>query len=252
MYRPHLLRCSPLYRISDPPQSISPQSTLRSTTIRMNRHSNFFIVLCAGFASTSIALAQAPAAAAAPAAAPAAVAPQALNAKIALINFEQVVLASNEGQTVTANTQKKYEPKKAQIEAQNAEIETLKKNLQALPASTSDEEKGSRLRAIDAKEKVLNRDAEDATTAYNSDFQEALSKVAAKLNVVMQAYVQQNGYTLLLDVSSQTSNVLWALQATNVSQAVVDAYNKQSGVSAPPPPAPSASRARPPARPTGK
>ena len=221
----------------------------------MNRNLTLLAALAASLATTSFAMAQAPAAAAA--ATPAAVTPQAMDAKIALINFEQVVLASNEGQTVTANTQKKYEPKKTQIEGQAAEVENLKKQLQALPASTSDEERASRLRAIDTKEKQLNRDAEDASTAYNTEWQEALGKVAAKLNTVMQAYVQQNGFTILLDVSSQSSNVLWALPSTNVSQAVVDAYNKQSGVAAPPPPAPSSTRpgsgaGRPAAKPAGK
>ena len=217
----------------------------------MNRNLTLLAALSASFAFTSLASAQAPA----PAPAPAAVAPQATDAKIALINFEQVVLASNEGQTVTANTQKKYEPKKNQIEAQAAEVENLKKQLQALPATTTDEERASRLRAIDTKEKQLNRDAEDAQTAYNTEWQEALGKVAAKINTVMQTYVQQNGFTILLDLSSQGSNVLWALPSTNVSQAVVDAYNKQSGVAAPPPPSPSArpaGAARPAARPAGK
>ena len=214
----------------------------------MNRHLVLLAALGTSLTLTSFASAQAPA--------PAAAAPQATAAKIALINFEQVVLASNEGQVVTANTQKKYEPKKTQIEGQASEVENLKKQLQALPASTTDDERASRLRTIDTKEKQLNRDAEDAQTAYNSEWQEALGKVAAKLNTVMQAYVQQNGYTLLLDVSSQSSNVLWALPSTNVSQAVVEAYNKQSGVAAPPPPSPSASRpsgaARPAGRPAGK
>ena len=217
----------------------------------MNRHLTLLAALGLSLSPLAFASAQAPAPAA-----PAAVTPQAVDAKIALINFEQVLLASNEGQTVNANTQKKYEPKKNQIESQAAEVENLKKQLQGLPATTTDEERASRLRAIDTKEKQLNRDAEDAQTAYNTEWQEALGKVAAKLNTVMQAYAQQNGYTILLDVSSQSSNVLWALPSTNVSQAVVDAYNKQSGVAAPPPPSPSASRpagaARPAAKPAGK
>ena len=217
----------------------------------MNRHLVLLAALGTSLSLPSFASAQAPAAAPAPAA----VTPQAMDAKIALINFEQVVLASNEGQTVTANTQKKFEPKKTQIESQAAEVENLKKQLQGLPATTTDEERASRLRAIDTKEKQLNRDAEDAQTAYNSEWQEALGKVAAKISTVMQAYAQQNGFTILLDLSSQTSNVLWALPSTNVSQAVVDAYNKQSGVSAPPPPSPSSTRpgaARPAAKPAGK
>jgi outer membrane protein len=58
----------------------------------------------------------------------------------------------------------------------------------------------------------------------------------------MKNYAQTNGYTILLDVSAQNSNVLWALPSTDISQAVVDAYNKQSGIAAPPPPAPRAAK----------
>jgi hypothetical protein len=73
----------------------------------MNRNLTLLTALAAGLASVSIASAQA---AAAPAAT-APVAPAAIDAKIALVNFEQVVMASNEGQTVTLGIQKKYEPK---------------------------------------------------------------------------------------------------------------------------------------------
>lgn len=222
----------------------------------MNRTFTLLTALGASLTLSPLAFAQA----AAPAApAPAAVAPHAIDAKIALINFEQVVLASNEGQTVAAATQKKYEPKKNQIEAQAAEVDSMKKELAALPANTSDDVRTTKIRAADTKEKQLNRDAEDASTAYNADLQEALSKVAQKVAGTMKTYSQQNGYTLLLDVSSQQSNVLWADSSTDVSQAIVDAYNKASGVAAPPPSAPRQPRpagagapARPAARPSGK
>ena len=56
----------------------------------------------------------------------------------------------------------------------------------------------------------------------------------------MRDYAATQGYTLLLDVSNQSSNVLWTLPSahSDISQAVVDAYNKASGIAAPPPPAP--------------
>ena len=101
--------------------------------------------------------APAPAAAAAPAA------PQAIPAKIALIAFEQVVVATNEGQRSVLEVQKKYEPKKAQIEALGQEVESLKKQAAALPATTPEDERASRARVIDTKEKQLQRDADDAT-----------------------------------------------------------------------------------------
>ncbi len=215
----------------------------------MNRNLTFLTALGAGLAFAPLAIAQAPSAAAPAAASTAAAGP----AKIALVNFEQVVLASNEGQTVTLATQKKYAPKKDTIEKEAADVESMKKSLQSAPATLPDDERASRLRAIDTKEKQLNRDAEDAQTAYNAEWQEALGKVAQKIAATMKTYAQTSGYTILLDVSAQNSNVLWALPSTDISQAVVDAYNKSSGIAAPPPSAPSAGRpAGAAARPTPK
>jgi Skp family chaperone for outer membrane proteins len=184
-----------------------------------------------------------------PAAADVAVTPQAIPAKIALIAFEQAVFATNEGQRTVQDVQDKYKPKKAQIDTLSQEVDSLKKQLQSAPATVTDEERATRLKNIDTKEKQLNRDAEDAQTAYNADLQEAYGKVAAKVSVTLKDYVAKNGFTLLLDVSNQQSNVMWAVPSTDVTQAVVTAYNTSSGVAAPVPSAPSApSAARP--RPT--
>jgi outer membrane protein len=215
----------------------------------MNRNLVLVSALSAGL-STAAAMAQTAATPAPAPAAPAAAAtntppppPQAVPAKIALIAFEQAVFATNEGQQAVQAVQKKYEPKRQQIESLGQEVDSLKKQLQSAPASLSDEERATRLRNIDAKEKQLNRDAEDANNAYQADLQEAYAKVARKVSATVQNYVAQNGYTLLLDVSNQqNSNVMWASQNPNIdiTQAVVTAYNASSGVAAPPPSAPSA------------
>ncbi len=209
----------------------------------MNRTLVLATALSAALPS-AIAMAQTAPAAATPAPAPAqaAPAPQAVDAKVALIAFEQAVFSTNEGQTAVQTVQKKYEPKKAQIDTLSTEVDTLRKQAQAAPATASEEERARRQRDIDAKEKQLNRDAEDAQNAYNADLQEAYGKVAQKFSTVMKTYCQQNGFTLLLDVSSQQSPVMWALQSTDITAAAIDAYNKSSGVAAPPPSAPSASR----------
>jgi outer membrane protein len=214
----------------------------------MNR--TFVLVSALGVGlMTASGMAQAPAAAAPPAPAPppaaeTAVTPQAIPAKIALVAFEQAVFATNEGQRVTQDVQEKYKPKKTQIDTLAQEVDSLKKQLQSAPATLSDEERATRLKNIDTKEKQLNRDAEDAQTAYNADLQEAYGKVAAKVSVTLKDYVAKNGFTLLLDVSNQQSNVMWAVPSTDVTQAVVTAYNASSGVAAPVPSAPSAARPR--------
>ncbi|WP_158821244.1 OmpH family outer membrane protein [Granulicella sp. S156] len=202
----------------------------------MNRTLVFATALAAGLATTNL-IAQAPAAAAAPAAA---VAPQAIPAKVAIVAFEQAVVATNEGQRSVAEVQKKYEPKKSQIESQGAEVDSLKKQLQALPASAPDDQRASLIKNIDTKDKALQRDAEDAQNAYQSDLQEAYGKVAQKVGATAVKYAQDNGFTLMLNVGGQqqANPVLWFAQTTDITQAVINAYNTSSGVTAPPPSAP--------------
>ncbi|HEX9199798.1 MAG TPA: OmpH family outer membrane protein [Acidobacteriaceae bacterium] len=224
----------------------------------MNHKSVLFAALVAGllpvvsFAQTTPApapqdaapAATAPAQQAAPTAtqAPAAVAPTPYAAKIALVAFEQAVYATNEGQRSVEELRKKYQPQKEKMDALAADIDSLKKQLQSAPATLSDAERAARLKTIDTKDKQYQRDADDAQNSYNTDLQEALGKIAQKVNAVMLSYVEKNGYTMLLNVGSQQSQVMWTATNPNadITEAVVAAYNASSGVTAPPPAAPSA------------
>jgi len=166
--------------------------------------------------------------------------PSAFPAKIALVNFIGAVEETNEGQNVALTLQKKYQPQKDKLEALAAEIDSLKKQLQAAPASTTDEERNRRLKEIDTKDKQLQRDSDDASNAYQADMNDGLQKVAAKVHDAMVNYVSKNGYTLLFDYGGQQSPLIWAAQDQNadITEAIIAAYNASSGVAAPAPSAP--------------
>ena len=66
--------------------------------------------------------------------------------------------------------------------------------------------------------------------------------LASKVYDVLASYAQQQGYTLVLDVAQQQNPVLYASDSTNITKAVIDAYNVKSGVPAPPAQPPSAPR----------
>jgi outer membrane protein len=212
---------------------------------------NRTVVLASAFAAVFTAAASpaqvknGPASAAPAAAATVPVAPQAVPAKIAVIEYEQVAAATNEGQRALQELQTKYQPKKTQLDALASEINTLQQQLQSAPATMPEEERESRARAIDLKQKQYQRDSEDAANAYNSDVQEAIGKVAQKLGPVVMKYVQQNGYTMLLDNNGGGQQggltLMWA-PGVDISKEVVDAYNAASGIAAPPPSTPSAPR----------
>ena len=156
-------------------------------------------------------------------------------AKVAVIAFQVAVAKTNEGQRNFADLQKKYLPRENELKSRNDENEGLTKQLQTQSANLSDAARATQARTIDEKKKRLDRDAEDLRTAGGQEAQEMYNTLASKVYDVLATYSQQQGYTLVLDVSQQQSPILFAVPNTDITQAVVDAYNLKSGVPAPPP-----------------
>ncbi len=181
-------------------------------------------------ALSSRALAQAPSAPT-PADSTAAAASVPASAKVAIIAFQQAVASTNEGQRNFAQLRVKFEPKQAQLKSQSDEIDSLKKQLQDAGANLAETEREARLRTIDEKTKSLQRSAEDAQNEASGAMSDMYQQLAQKVYAELDAYANQQIFTLVLDArNQQNSPVLWASPATDITKAVVDAYNAKSGV----------------------
>jgi outer membrane protein len=154
--------------------------------------------------------------------------------KIAVIAFQAAVAQTNEGQRNFADLQKKYSPKREQLRALAEEIDTETKQLQAQGDKLSEAVLASRTKAIEDKKKQLQRDSEDAQNDFKQEMQEIFNTLASKVGDVLTSYEQQQGYTLVLDYAQQQSPVLYAQPSTDITKAIIDAYNVKSGVPAPP------------------
>lgn len=192
----------------------------------MKRSLGLILLLASGVVMS--ASAQTPAAPAASAAVPAG------PAKIAVIAFQLAVAQTNEGQRDFADLQKKYAPKEASLKSLSDEIDALNKSLQDPAANLSDVERANRSKSVDEKKKQLDRETEDLRNDGQQDMQDLYTSLASKVYDVMQSYAEQQGFTLILDVSQQQSPVLYASNGTNITKQVIDAYNVKSGVPAPP------------------
>jgi outer membrane protein len=171
--------------------------------------------------------------------------------KIAVIAFQAAVAQTNEGQRNFADLQKKYSPKREQLRTLAEEIDTETKQLQAQGDKLSEAVLASRTKAIEDKKKQLQRDSEDAQNDFQQEMQEVFNTLASKVGDVLTSYEQQQGYTLVLDYAQQQTPVLYAQPSTDITKAIIDAYNVKSGV--PAPPAPPAAAPRPTApRPAAK
>lgn len=165
--------------------------------------------------------------------------------KVAVIEFQAAVGKTNEFQRDFADLQKKYEPKRDQLKTMATEIDGLEKQLQAQGATLSDAARATQAKTIDDKKKQAQRFAEDAQNDLTQEMNDVYNKVATKVYDVLADYAKQQGYTMVIDASEQQQQaptVLYHVPSSDISQAIVDAYNAKSGVPAPPPSAPSAPR----------
>jgi outer membrane protein len=160
--------------------------------------------------------------------------------KIGIINIELAIIGSNEGQRDFSALQKRFEPKQNELQALNKEVEDLKKQLNTQGDKLNDDARANLVKNIEQKQKNLQRSAEDAQNDFQTQQKELANQIGRKLLVVLDKYAKDNSFAVILDVSSPQSPVLWAGVATDVTKQIVDAYNIQSGVPKPPPPAPSA------------
>jgi outer membrane protein len=165
--------------------------------------------------------------------------------KIGIINIQGAIIATNEGQRDFQNLEKKFEPKRVELQNANSEVERLKDQLTKQGDKLNEATRAELIKSIDLKSKALQRAMEDAQTEWGTQQNDIGNRIGAKMVEILEKYSTENGYAIVLDVSSQTSPVIWANAATNVTKAIVDAYNAQSNVPPPPPTAASAPAPKP-------
>lgn len=153
--------------------------------------------------------------------------------KIGIINIQQAIIGTNEGQRDFSALQKKFEPKQTELNTLNKEIESLQNQLRTQGEKMNDDARSTLTKNIETKQKTLQRDAQDAQDEFQSQQGEIANRIGGKMMDIIDKYAKQNGYMMILDVSNQQSPVLWAANQTDVTKDIVEAYNAQSGVAAP-------------------
>ena len=170
--------------------------------------------------------------------------------KVAVIQFQLAVTQTNEFQRNYADLQKKWDPKRQELQAINTQIENMTKELQSQGSTLSQAQQQSRAQAIQDKQRQAKRMQDDDQSDYQSDMQEMINDMAQKVGAELQTYAREHGYTVVLDATQsqqQAPEVLYWSPATDITKAVVDAYNTKSGIPAPPPQAPAPTSAPKPA-----
>ncbi len=167
--------------------------------------------------------------------------------KIGTINIEQAVVGTNEGQRDFEALRKKLEPKQNELKGQNDELESLQKQLQTQGEKLNDDARATLVKQIETKKKSFDRSVQDAQEDAQNQQKEIFQRILQKMAPVIVKHAQETGFGMIVDTSNPwpQSPILWYGDGGDITRAVVDLYNTQSGVPAPASPGAAAKPAAP-------
>jgi len=159
--------------------------------------------------------------------------------RVGTINMEQAIFASNEGQRDFEALSKKLEPKQTELKNQNDEVESLKKQLSTSGDKLSEEARNNLVKQIEQKQKSLERSVQDARDDAQNQQNEIAQRILQKMGPVIVKYAADKGLGVIVDTTNPWPQgpVLWYAPSVDITRAIVEAYNVQSGVPAPAKPA---------------
>jgi outer membrane protein len=153
--------------------------------------------------------------------------------KIGVVDLQSVIIKTKEGEKAAAELKAKFAPKQVEFEKKQQEIAGMQTQLRNGQNTMSEENKQKLMREIDQKNNLLKRDTEDANADLEQEQQRVMGELVPKIVSVLNKYATENGFALVLDISSQQTPVLFASNAVELTRDLISAYDKSSAMTTP-------------------
>jgi len=163
--------------------------------------------------------------------------------KVGIIHIQNAMLGTKDGQKALGDLQTRFKPKKDELDKLQNDIALSQEQLNKGSATMNEDRRNQLVRDIDSKKKTLQRQTEDAQAEVEQAESKIMQELFGKLGAVLNKYAADHGYSLILDVSSQQTPVMYAANGIDITSDVVNLYNATApGAAAPAAPATAAPR----------
>ena len=173
--------------------------------------------------------------------------------RVAVVDFQKAVVDNSEGKKAQEKFMAEVNKRQKDFEEKQKSLADAQNKLQTQDKALSDTAKADLSRQIDRLNTDLQRMNDDAQKELG-DFQQQLFRpIMEQTQKVLQAYSNENGFSVVFDVSSQANSIIYADNVSDITTEIirrVDA-NVAKGPAAPAtpatrPPAPAPKPAEPP------
>lgn len=167
--------------------------------------------------------------------------------KIGTISLQTAIVNTAEGKQASAELQSQFAPRSAELQKLQKQIEDVRTKLQSGP--TLSEAETERLQREQQRlTATFQRKQQYFQEDLNFAQQDVMNNIGRKVEDVVAKYSKENGYSIILDTSSQQTSVVYGAPQVDVTQDITRLYdqNHPAKTSA----VPTSKRATPPPTPT--
>jgi outer membrane protein len=152
--------------------------------------------------------------------------------KVGVISVQAAIANTAEGKQASAELQSQFAPRQTELQNLQKQIEEDQTRLRTGQTTLSDEEKARLTREYDALTRSYQRKSQEAQDDLNDAQQETINRIGRKMISVLEKYSKDNGYTVILDTSSQQTPVLFWANQIDLTQEIIRLYDQNYPVKA--------------------
>ena len=152
--------------------------------------------------------------------------------KVALINVQEAISRTAEGQKLIRELQERYQPTQQELAGKSSKLTEMRDQLQKGANTMSEEARRNLTRDIQKAELELKRRMEDAQGEFSQEQNQLFNTIGSKMITVIDRYSKDNGLHLVMDISSHQSLVLYAVNEMNITNQIIETYDATNPVAA--------------------
>jgi len=142
--------------------------------------------------------------------------------RVALVNIEDAILATTDGQNAAKAMDAEFGPRKAALDEDQKAIAQKQSRLDQ--EKLGDEERKKLQKEVDDATIVLNAKIDQADADLDKAQKKTLSELGKKMVAVIVEFSTSTGYAMVFDTSTSQAPLLYAENATDITSEVIAAY----------------------------
>lgn len=146
--------------------------------------------------------------------------------KVGTISLQAAIVNTAEGKQASAELQTQFAARSTELQNLQKQIKDIQAKLQSRQQVLSEGESGRLQREAERLTGTLQRKQQYFQEDLNAAQQNMMNNIGPKLAEVLSKYSKENGYSVILDTSSQQTPVVYGAPQVDVTEEITKLYDQ--------------------------